>query len=152
MKYCKSCEQNVQPTKKFSIVWFLINCLWLVGGVVYILYYLFGKSKVCPICGGKDFEAKVLGAKTANQPDNFQAKMKAMNDKFDEDHAKSVIRNANLRANLAKRKADRKAESESRKANIGIGDSLLARMQRDNIESARKRAEKKRLKQDKKLA
>jgi hypothetical protein len=37
-------------------------------------------------------------------------------------------------------------------ANKGIGDSWTARMARDNIESARKRAEKKRLKQDKKLA
>lgn len=52
MKYCLSCGQNVQPTKKFSIVWFLINCLWLVGGFVYILYYLIFKKKTCPICYG----------------------------------------------------------------------------------------------------
>ena len=56
MKYCKSCNQNVQPTKKFSIAWFLINCLWIIGGGVYLLYFIFGKKKICPICYSSDFE------------------------------------------------------------------------------------------------
>jgi len=55
MKYCTACNQNVTPTKKFSILWFLINCLWLIGGLVYVLYYFMFKKKVCPICNGSQF-------------------------------------------------------------------------------------------------
>jgi len=56
MKYCKVCGQNVEPVKKFSIPFFLINCLWLVGGIVYVIYYIFMKKKTCPICGGEQLE------------------------------------------------------------------------------------------------
>ncbi|MBC3888350.1 hypothetical protein GH810_08510 [Acetobacterium paludosum] len=56
MKHCSDCGQNVIPTKKFSIVWFLINCLWLVGGIVYIVYYFAFKKKTCPLCGCSSFE------------------------------------------------------------------------------------------------
>lgn len=56
MKYCNNCGQNVIPEKKFSVVWFLINCLWLVGGIVYIIYFIFMKKKVCPICHGSNLE------------------------------------------------------------------------------------------------
>jgi hypothetical protein len=58
MKYCKNCGQNVSPTKNFSFGWFIVNCLWLVGGIVYIFYFLFMKKKVCPICGAANFEQK----------------------------------------------------------------------------------------------
>jgi len=56
MKYCMACNQNVTPTKKFSVLWFLINCLWLIGGVFYVLYYFTIKKKVCPICNGSQFD------------------------------------------------------------------------------------------------
>lgn len=56
MKYCKNCGQNVEPTKKFSIGWFLINFLWIIGGGVYLLYWLFLKKKTCPICHSNNFE------------------------------------------------------------------------------------------------
>ena len=57
MKYCKNCTQNVQPTKKFSFMWFIINCLWIVGGGVYIIYFIM-KKKTCPMCGDTNFEHK----------------------------------------------------------------------------------------------
>ena len=55
MKYCKNCKQNVNPTKKFSIGWFIINCFWIIGGGVYLLYFIL-KKKTCPICHGNNFE------------------------------------------------------------------------------------------------
>jgi len=58
MKYCESCNQNVEPSKKFSIAWFLINCLWIIGGGVYLIYFIFFKKKTCPICNGNNFEHK----------------------------------------------------------------------------------------------
>jgi hypothetical protein len=36
------------PTKKFSFVWFIIGI-----GVFYLIYFLFFKSKACPICGSE---------------------------------------------------------------------------------------------------
>lgn len=60
MKYCSDCCQNVIPTKKFSILWFLVNCLWLVGGLVYIVYYFAIKKKTCPICGGSNFKPEYV--------------------------------------------------------------------------------------------
>ena len=58
MKFCKACNQNVMPTKKFSVVWFLIDLLTIVGGGIYIIYYLFFKKKGCPICGNNHLEHK----------------------------------------------------------------------------------------------
>ena len=57
MKFCPSCNQMVRPAKKFSIGWFLINCLWIIGGGVYLLYWMFLKRKSCPICNGTDFHS-----------------------------------------------------------------------------------------------
>ena len=56
MKYCKNCNQIVQPTKKFSITWFLINCCWIIGGGVYLLYFILMKKKICPMCHDVNFE------------------------------------------------------------------------------------------------
>ena len=54
MKYCQACQQNVVPVKKFSIGCFLLWCLSLIGGLVYVFYYLLMKGRnICPICGGK---------------------------------------------------------------------------------------------------
>src|ERR1700738_369872 len=52
MKYCTTCGQNVNPTKKFSFGWFILNCLWIIGGGVYLLYWMALKKKACPICHG----------------------------------------------------------------------------------------------------
>jgi hypothetical protein len=72
MRYCKNCGQNVEPAKKFSFGWFIVNCLWLVGGIVYIFYFLFMKKKVCPMCGADNFEqkhsAEEIQANKANSP------------------------------------------------------------------------------------
>lgn len=56
MKYCNSCNQNVNPTKRFSIGWFLVNCIWILGAPVYLLYWVFIKTKTCPICGNNHLE------------------------------------------------------------------------------------------------
>jgi hypothetical protein len=54
MKYCKSCEREVKPVKKFSWVIFLLGLLAVgVGAAIYLLYYWLLKSKQCPICGRK---------------------------------------------------------------------------------------------------
>ena len=58
MKYCLNCKQNVMPSKKFSIGWFLINCLWIVGGGVYLVYWALLKKKTCPLCGGTNLGGK----------------------------------------------------------------------------------------------
>ena len=47
MKYCNACDRMVQPSKKFSIGWFLIL------NVFYLPYWIFLKGKACPICGNK---------------------------------------------------------------------------------------------------
>lgn len=54
MQFCSSCNQNVRAEKKFSIGWFLVNCFWVIGGGVYLLYWMFLKGKSCPICGNKN--------------------------------------------------------------------------------------------------
>ena len=51
MKYCNACDRMVQPSKKFSIGWFLVNCIWIIGGPGYVLYWALLKGKKCPICG-----------------------------------------------------------------------------------------------------
>lgn len=84
MKYCKNCKQNVEPTKKFSFGWFIVNCLWLVGGVVYIIYFI-SKKKTCPICKGDNFEHThstneinvIKGSKAVSGYDEVVARMKA---------------------------------------------------------------------------
>ena len=58
MQYCVTCEKNVSPTKKFSFGWFMLNCLWVIGSGVYILYWIFLKTKTCPICNGSQLEAE----------------------------------------------------------------------------------------------
>lgn len=80
MKYCTACKQNVGPTKKFSILWFLINCLWLIGGVVYIIYFLLLKKKTCPICNGSQFtDSEGIAVESS-----FESNVNAYNDKADD--------------------------------------------------------------------
>lgn len=55
IKYCKVCNRNVTPIKKFSIGWFLVNCIWIIGGAVYILYWALLKKKTCPMCNSHEF-------------------------------------------------------------------------------------------------
>lgn len=58
MKYCTTCEQNVNHTKKFSFGWFILNCLWIIGGGVYIIYWIALKKGTCPICKGHPLKVK----------------------------------------------------------------------------------------------
>ena len=51
MKYCGNCKQLVTPTKKFSWAVFLLGLLTLgIISVIYIIYYLAFKKRVCPMC------------------------------------------------------------------------------------------------------
>jgi hypothetical protein len=53
LRFCSHCQQNVRPTKKFSVGWFLL-LLFLtfgVGGFIYLLYYAAKTPQDCPICG-----------------------------------------------------------------------------------------------------
>ena len=52
MKYCESCEQNVQGTKKFNWIFFLLTC-WFGIGIVYLIWYLMKGKDLCPMCGCK---------------------------------------------------------------------------------------------------
>ena len=58
MKYCKVCNQNVMPVKQFSVGWFILNLLTVVGGGIYIINFLFLKKKVCPNCHCNKLEGK----------------------------------------------------------------------------------------------
>jgi len=73
MKYCADCQRNVQPSKKFSIGWFLVNCIWILGAPVYLLYFVFAKKKTCPICGGNHFETLRENIVTDGVVKNFKA-------------------------------------------------------------------------------
>jgi hypothetical protein len=55
MKYCKSCEQPVKGTKKFSWIIFLLGLLTFgIGSLLYVIYYVVVKNKnKCPMCGTK---------------------------------------------------------------------------------------------------
>jgi hypothetical protein len=95
MKYCRSCGQNVQPTKKFSIAWFLINCIWLVGGIVYIIYFLFFKKKTCPICNGNNFEHEHKAGEADNIAEAPSSK-EVWGDKLEKQKANRLIAEAEL--------------------------------------------------------
>lgn len=46
---CKTCNNEVQPIKKFSWIWFIVT-----GVFPYLLYYIVIKNpKTCPACGKK---------------------------------------------------------------------------------------------------
>ena len=54
MRYCPYCDRLVKGERSaFNWAIFLLLCLTGIGGVVYLVYYLFKSKKVCPICGGK---------------------------------------------------------------------------------------------------
>ena len=54
IKYCNLCKRQVNATKKFSWVWFLIWALCFgVGAIVYLIYFLLKPNNKCPICGNK---------------------------------------------------------------------------------------------------
>lgn len=135
MKFCKDCSRNVQPTKKFSVGWFIVNCLWLIGGVVYIFYFLFAKKKVCPICGGDRFEHSHSNSEIDIEKGNIEASSGSNYDemviRMKEDRAsgKDNVESLRMKALASEVSENKKAE---RKADW---DKLKA----INIESKRKR-------------
>ncbi len=69
MKHCTLCNRPVDPVKsKFSWAWFILLCFTGIGGIFYILYHIFMKTKsYCPVCNTKrliserKFERKTNG-------------------------------------------------------------------------------------------
>jgi len=115
MKYCAACHQNVMPTKKFSIVWFIINCLWLVGGIVYVIYFIM-KKKSCPICGNNQLQSKqddIINSDSIvpvlSKSEQFSKDMEEMNIRAKAMHEKSKtnyeIAKARTAETIRKRKA-----------------------------------------------
>lgn len=52
--YCELCRRDVPLKKKFNWILFLILCCTVVGGGVYIVWYLlFASKNRCPICNNK---------------------------------------------------------------------------------------------------
>lgn len=111
MKYCKNCGQNVEPTKKFSIGWFLINCLWIIGGGVYLLYWLLLKKKTCPICHSNNFEHAHAIGEVDNLVQGPTAKEIAQ-DKLD----RQIEKNEIAKTKLAEAKAEGEEIKRMRKA------------------------------------
>lgn len=56
--FCKHCNRNITPTKKFN--WLAFLFLPVLGGPVYLFIYLF-KKKRCPICGNQELEPEKEG-------------------------------------------------------------------------------------------
>ena len=56
IKFCPVCERNVAPRKKFSWLAFLLWALAFgIGGIGYIVYYIWFKQPECPTCKGQAF-------------------------------------------------------------------------------------------------
>lgn len=54
-KHCMLCNRNVIPTKKFNgVVFLILLILFIVPGVLYLIYYL-AKTESCPICKSTSF-------------------------------------------------------------------------------------------------
>ena len=96
MKYCADCQRNVQPSKKFSIGWFLVNCIWILGAPVYLLYFVFAKKKTCPICGGNHFEASRENIVVDGNIANVTTK-EAKQERFEQNMKNSAIKQKEYR-------------------------------------------------------
>jgi len=57
--YCKNCEEEVEPSKDFNWVAFILLLVFTlgIGAIIYILFYAF-KNEVCPQCGDTNWGAK----------------------------------------------------------------------------------------------
>jgi hypothetical protein len=51
LRWCKSCNQNVSPEKKFNFLFIFLPII----GVIYIIYFFFRKAE-CPFCGNTNLE------------------------------------------------------------------------------------------------
>lgn len=58
MKFCRNCQQMVEPRKHVN--WFVLILLSVITGgawlFIYAFYYFLFKSSSCPICGGQNWE------------------------------------------------------------------------------------------------
>jgi hypothetical protein len=49
---CPHCGKEIQPTKNFSWILFIVLLLLLgVPGLIYLVYYMVKTPKICPACG-----------------------------------------------------------------------------------------------------
>lgn len=122
MKYCENCNQNVEESKKFSMLWFLVNCIWLIGGVVYIIYYLFMKKKSCPICRNTHLEHQrdiidgVVSLPTISKLDQ------------------ALINRNEFNATLKERVVDNKARMEMEKDNRPTVKEVSDRLKKERLD------------------
>jgi hypothetical protein len=55
MKYCKNCEQTVEPKRHFNVaILFILLLLGIIPGIIY--YIIVGKS--CPMCNSNNWGLK----------------------------------------------------------------------------------------------
>ena len=82
-----------------------MNCLWIVGGGVYLLYWIFFKKKTCPICNGNHFtnEHNIINS------ENGEPEIS----KWEQSHKDSQKHNLMLRQKLEDQKADSKIKNEA---------------------------------------
>jgi len=50
-KYCTLCNRYISPKKQFSWPIFLFLCITGIGGIFYLIWFIFKPKKHCPICG-----------------------------------------------------------------------------------------------------
>nr|DAP39365.1 MAG TPA: LITAF-like protein [Caudoviricetes sp.] len=53
MYICHSCGKQVNGTKKFNWIAFLLWNLTILGGITYLIYYFVFKKRKCELCGSK---------------------------------------------------------------------------------------------------
>lgn len=59
VKYCIHCEQGVTPRRKFSKGWcFLGLLIWVVPGLLYLMYCFLIRNETCPMCDSNDWGSK----------------------------------------------------------------------------------------------
>jgi len=55
-RYCRYCKRMVTPIRRFNwAVMILCFIIFIVPGVLYVVYASFIKPKVCPICNGRNW-------------------------------------------------------------------------------------------------
>lgn len=129
MKYCKICNQNVTPVKKFSIGWFLFDLLTVVGGGIYILYYLFFKKKVCPMCNTNQLEDMHDNISDNDSPTISDNSLSGKIDKWATDAENNKLRAKIKLAESGKGYADAKLKLEE--ARQAGRDQALAKLKKE---------------------
>jgi len=58
---CKNCGNDIIPTKKFSVLLFiLLLILGIFPALIYLVIYLTKKANICPICKKNIYKSKEI--------------------------------------------------------------------------------------------